>query len=45
MADLIQKIDGFVFDLNEEGYSDDEVIDAMLEYIELIEDLRLGFNV
>ena len=40
MADLIYKIDGFVFDLEEEGYSFDEIVDALTEYLEIIEELE-----
>lgn len=40
MADLIFKIDGLVFDLEQEGYSEDEIITAMIEYLEIFEELR-----
>lgn len=40
MADLIFKIDGVVFDLEEEGYSFEDIIDAMAEYLDLLDDLK-----
>ena len=40
MADLIFKIDGVVFDLEEEGYELDEILEAMLEYLEISRDLQ-----
>jgi len=40
MADLIYKIDGVVFDLEEEGYSFDEIVAALTEYLEIIEELE-----
>ena len=40
MADLIFKIDGVVFDLEEEGYSFDDIIDAMEEYLELLDEFE-----
>ncbi len=36
---LIQKIDDLVSILEEAGYEQEKVIDAMLEYIEILEDL------
>ena len=40
MAELIYKIDGVVFDLEEEGYSFDEIVDALIEYLEIVEELE-----
>ena len=39
MADLIFKIDGFVFDLEEEGYDFQEIVEAITEYIEISEEV------
>ncbi len=36
---LIHKIDDLVSILEEAGYEQEKVIDAMLEYIEILEDL------
>ncbi len=36
---LIQKIDDLVAILEEAGYGEENIIDAMLEYIEVLEDL------
>ena len=40
MADLIFKIDGAVFDLEQEGYEIDEILEALAEYLEISEELR-----
>ena len=40
MADLIFKVDGFVFDLEQEGYSEEEILRALKEYLEIFEELR-----
>lgn len=40
MAELIYKIDGVVFDLEEEGYSFDEIVAALVEYLEIVEELE-----
>ena len=40
MADIIFKIDGVVFDLEEEGYSFEDIIMAMEEYLDLIEEFE-----
>jgi hypothetical protein len=39
MAELIYKIDGFVYDLEEEGYDTDEIFAALDEYLAIQEDL------
>lgn len=39
MADLIFKIDGFVFDLEEEAYEFEEILAALREYVEISEEL------
>jgi hypothetical protein len=39
MADLIYKVDGFVSDLEEEGYDIDEILDAFDEYLAITEDI------
>ena len=39
MAELIFKIDGFVFDLEEEGYDFQEIITAIIEYVEISEEV------
>lgn len=38
--ELIYKVDGFVYDLEEEGYSFDEILDAFCEYLDICEDLE-----
>ena len=40
MADLIFKVDGVLFDLEQEGYSEEEILHALQEYLELFEELR-----
>ena len=40
MADLIFKIDGVVFDLEQEGYSEEEIFAALIEYLEIHEELK-----
>ena len=40
MADLIFKVDGFVFDLEQEGYEEEEIFSALQEYLEIHEELR-----
>ena len=39
MAELIYKIDGFIYDLEEEGYDFDEIRQALTEYLEICEDV------
>ena len=39
MADLIYKVDGFVSDLEEEGYDIDEILDAFDEYLAIHEEI------
>ena len=39
MAELIYKIDGFVYDLEEEGYTTDEIFAALDEYLDIQEDI------
>ena len=40
MADLIFKIDGLVFELQHEGYTEDEIVAAMLEWLDIFEELQ-----
>ena len=37
--DVLQAIDNLVRDLEEEGFTEHEVIDAMTEYLEIVDDL------
>lgn len=40
MDDLIYKIDGFVFDLEVEGYEYKEIAAALIEYVEISEEIQ-----
>lgn len=39
MADLIMRIDGFVCDLEDEGYDFTDILPVLREYVEIAEDL------
>lgn len=45
MADLIYKVDGFVSDLEEEGYEIDEILDTFEEYLSILEDITNAASV